>query len=187
MRSIVSFPSLHYDRMMEQTESPAQDMKTIDEIYETREVLGNSTDPTRIRILDSAFSVMRIDTDQRLIQVHAPALLGIHHKDLSSKVEHQMVDDDDLEKFAESDEEESSLGVGVAGNQDVVVIEMSSQQPKHQRTRAFSMLSLKEIKLLEGIRSLLQHTGSGASHSPTFPMKALAPLLHQEITESEQP
>nr|GMD68446.1 kinesin-like protein KIN-12D [Ipomoea batatas] len=31
-----------------------------------------------------------------------------------------MVDDDDLEKFAESDEEESSLGVGVAGNRDAV-------------------------------------------------------------------
>nr|GMC57735.1 replication factor A protein 1-like [Ipomoea batatas] len=77
MRSIASFPSLNYDRMMEQTESPAQDMKTIDEIYQTRE-------------------------------------------DFSSKVENQMVDDDDLEEFAESDEEESSLGVGVAGNQDGV-------------------------------------------------------------------
>lgn len=30
------------------------------------------------------------------------------------------MDDDDLEEFAESDEDESSLGVGVAGNQDVV-------------------------------------------------------------------
>lgn len=39
--------------------------------------------------LHNAFSVMRINTEQRLIQVHAPTLLGIHDKDLGSKVEHQ--------------------------------------------------------------------------------------------------
>nr|GMC97930.1 replication factor A protein 1-like [Ipomoea batatas] len=50
-------------------------------------------------------------------------LLGISAAELKSRrpnVEHQMVDDDDLEEFSESDEEESSLGVGVAGNRDAV-------------------------------------------------------------------
>nr|GLL27530.1 replication factor A protein 1-like [Ipomoea trifida] len=122
MRSIVSFPSLNYDRMMEQTKSPAQDMKTLDEIYETREcmIFRVAVRKQQFENLHNAFSVMKIDTDQRLIQVHAPALLGIHDKDLSSKVEHQMMDDDDLEEFVESDEEESSLGGGVADNQDAV-------------------------------------------------------------------
>nr|GLL31348.1 uncharacterized protein LOC109153635 isoform X3 [Ipomoea trifida] len=46
MRSIASFPSLNYERMMEQTESPAQDMKTIDEIYQTREPSIESTQIT---------------------------------------------------------------------------------------------------------------------------------------------
>ncbi|XP_031111920.1 uncharacterized protein LOC116015894 [Ipomoea triloba] len=165
MRSIASFPSLNYERMMEQTESLAQYMKTIDEIYQTREELapgcnkkleskgriyycgkcesnceeGKLRYKLKIRVADlegnAPFLLWDRECNQllgifaaelksrrpnRLIQVHAPALLGIHDKDFSSKVEHQMVDDDDHEEFDESDEEESSLGFGVAGNQDAV-------------------------------------------------------------------
>ncbi|XP_019191695.1 PREDICTED: replication factor A protein 1-like [Ipomoea nil] len=70
--------------------------------------------------LDNVFSVMRINTDQRLIQVHAPELLRIPDKYLSSKVD-QMVEDDDFEEeFVEVDEGENLLGVGVACNQDDV-------------------------------------------------------------------
>ncbi|XP_019166704.1 PREDICTED: uncharacterized protein LOC109162457 [Ipomoea nil] len=61
----------------------------------------------------NAFPVMRIITDEKIVAKHAPELIGVRDRDLSSKLELELTDEDlwDLEEADQANEAESPLHV----------------------------------------------------------------------------
>ncbi|XP_019184027.1 PREDICTED: uncharacterized protein LOC109178931 [Ipomoea nil] len=61
----------------------------------------------------NAFPVMRIITDEKIVEKHAPELIGVRDRDLSSKLELELTDEDlwDLEENDQANEAESPLQV----------------------------------------------------------------------------
>ncbi|XP_019178600.1 PREDICTED: uncharacterized protein LOC109173760 [Ipomoea nil] len=61
----------------------------------------------------NAFLVMRIITDEKIVEKHAPELIGVRDRDLSSKLELELTEDDlwDLEENEQVNEAESPLQV----------------------------------------------------------------------------
>ncbi|XP_019150223.1 PREDICTED: uncharacterized protein LOC109147039 [Ipomoea nil] len=60
-----------------------------------------------------AFPVMRIITDEKIVEKHCPELIGVRDRDLSSKLELELTDEDlwDLEETDQANEAESPLQV----------------------------------------------------------------------------
>ncbi|XP_019195886.1 PREDICTED: uncharacterized protein LOC109189731 [Ipomoea nil] len=61
----------------------------------------------------NAFPIMRIITDEKIVEKHAPELIGVRDRDLSSKLELELTDEDlwDLEENDQANEAESPLQV----------------------------------------------------------------------------
>ncbi|XP_019175790.1 PREDICTED: uncharacterized protein LOC109171115 [Ipomoea nil] len=82
------------------------------------DLLGISADDlkdthTKFQNYLNAFHVMRINTDEKIVEKHAPELIGVRDRDLSSKLELELTDEDlwDLEEADQANEAESPLQV----------------------------------------------------------------------------